>query len=429
MALARAETRGHPAAVAVLADWLPDRVPHAILVSGPASVGKTTLALDLAAALLCDADDPESRPCRSCAACRRVASGNHPDVHRLRPSGPGLQIKIGGGEDGPGVRELISELALLPAEGRARIGIIEAAQRMNESAQNALLTTLEEPPDATVIVLCTEDEDRLLPTIRSRCARIRLGPVGVAPIEELLGERGVAEPPAAARLARLSGGRPGFALALARRPEAVRSREELMRRLVDLAAARPADRLVAAPSLMSAAKAVAAAIDVPSDDEAQDERPAATPRGRGGRQGQGRGGRAGARPVAKGAFDPDGDAPVGSEAGDDEGDVNGTDADSREAARSSRRGTASERRADARALLDVWRSLARDVAVAAVGGRREVGETALLEEVVALADRIPPGAAAAFLERLDATERLLGANASPDLAVDTLLLAWPRTTP
>ena len=429
MALARAETRGHPAAVAVLADWLPDRVPHAILVSGPASVGKTTLALDLAAALLCDAGDPESRPCRSCAACRRVASGNHPDVHRLRPSGPGLQIRIGGGDDGPGVRELISELALLPAEGRARIGIIEAAHRMNESAQNALLTTLEEPPDATVIVLCADDEDRLLPTIRSRCARIRLGPVGVAPIEELLGERGVAEPPAAARLARLSGGRPGFALALARRPEAVRSREELMRRLVDLAAAGPADRLVAAPSLLAAARAVAAAIDVAADDEAQDERPAATPRGRGGRQAQGRGGRAGARPGGRNAADPDGDATGGSEAGGDAADGEGADADSREAAPSSRRGAPSERRADARALVDTWRILARDLAVAAVGGRREVRETALLEEVVALADRIPRGAAVAFLERLDATERLLESNASPHLAVDTLLLAWPRATP
>jgi len=429
MALARAETRGHPAAVAVLADWLPDRVPHAILVSGPASVGKTTLALDLAAALLCDAADPKARPCRSCAACRRVASGNHPDVHRLRPSGPGLQIRIGGGEEGPGVRELISELALLPAEGRARIGIVEAAHRMNESAQNALLTTLEEPPDATVIVLCADDEDRLLPTIRSRCARIRLGPVGVVPIEELLGERGVAEPPAAARLARLSGGRPGFALALASRPEAVRSREELMRRLVDLAAAGPADRLVAAPSLLAAARAVAAAIDVAADDEAQDERPAATPRGRGGRQAQGRSGRAGARPGGRGAADPDGDAAGGSEAGGGAADGEGADADSRETAPSSRRGAPSERRADARALVDTWRILARDVAVAAVGGRREVRETALLEEVVALADRIPRGAVVAFLERLDATERLLEANASPDLAVDTLLLAWPRTTP
>jgi DNA polymerase-3 subunit delta' len=429
MALARAQTRGHPAAVAILTDWLPGRVPHAILVSGPASVGKTTLALDLAAALLCDADDPGGRPCRSCAACRRVASGNHPDVHRLRPSGAGLQIKVGGGEEGPGIRELISELALLPAEGRVRIGIVEAAHRMNESAQNALLTTLEEPPDATVIVLCADDEDRLLPTIRSRCARIRLGPVGVVPIEELLGERGVAEPPAAARLARLSGGRPGFALALAHHPEAVRSREELMRRLIDLATAGPSDRLAAAPSLLAAAKEVAAALDVTPDDEAQDERLAATPRGRGSRQGRGRGGRADARPGGRGASDPDDDAVGGSEAGDDGGDGEGTGTDSRETTPSSRRGTASERRADARALLGAWRILARDLAVAAVGGRREVRETALLEEVVVLADRIPRGAAVAFLERLDATERLLEANASPGLAVDTLLLAWPRTTP
>ena len=86
MALAHAATRGHPAAVAVLAGWLPDRVPHAILVSGPTSVGKTTLALDLAAALLCDAVDPEARPCRSCAACRRVASGTVSYTHLTLPT-------------------------------------------------------------------------------------------------------------------------------------------------------------------------------------------------------------------------------------------------------------------------------------------------------------------------------------------------------
>ncbi len=425
MALAHAATRGHPAAVAVLAGWLPDRVPHAILVSGPTSVGKTTLALDLAAALLCDAVDPEARPCRSCAACRRVASGNHPDVHRLRPSGPGQQIRIGGDDaEGPGVRELIAELALLPAEARTRVGIVEAAHRMNESAQNALLTTLEEPPDRAVIVLCTDDDDRLLPTIRSRCDRIRLGPVGVTPIEVLLGERGVADPPTAARLARLSGGRPGVALALARRPEAARAREELLRRLVDLAATGPADRLAAAPSLLAAARDVSAAIGAAPDDETQGERPPVAPRGRGGRQAHGRGGRVEAPPGGSGASEPESGA-AGNAADAETADGDGANGD---VVAVSRRGAPSERRGSARALVDAWRVLARDLAVAAIGGRREVREMTLLEEVVALADRIPHGAALAFLERLDATERLLEANVSPDLAIDTLLLAWPRAT-
>ena len=71
------------------------RVPHAILISGPAGIGKTTLALDLAAGLLCDDPDPSARPCRACRGCRLVERGRHPDLHRLAPNGPGDQIRIG----------------------------------------------------------------------------------------------------------------------------------------------------------------------------------------------------------------------------------------------------------------------------------------------------------------------------------------------
>ena len=142
--------------------------PHAILFVGPASSGKTTLALDLAAALLCTADDPPARPDGTCRGCRLLASGNHPDLHRLAPEGPGGQITIGQ------VRGLINELALLPVEGGARVAILEQADRMNEDAQNSLLKTLEEPPDGLTIVLCADEEDRLLPTIQSRVARLRL---------------------------------------------------------------------------------------------------------------------------------------------------------------------------------------------------------------------------------------------------------------
>ena len=101
------------------------------------------------------------------------------------------------------------ELALLPLEGGARVAIVEARHRMNEDAQGAILKTLEEPPAGVTIVLCADEEARLLPTIRSRCARIRLGPVGPREIEAILADHGVADPPLAARLARLAGGRPG----------------------------------------------------------------------------------------------------------------------------------------------------------------------------------------------------------------------------
>ena len=87
-------TRGQPMALKGVRSMIAHGAPHAVLFVGPPSVGKTTLALDLAAGLLCLAPEPVDRPCRECRGCRLVASGNHPDLHRLRPGGAGNQIKI-----------------------------------------------------------------------------------------------------------------------------------------------------------------------------------------------------------------------------------------------------------------------------------------------------------------------------------------------
>ena len=190
-----------------------------------------------------------------------VDSGGHPDVHRLEPSGPGRQVVIGGpGARYRGVRELIGELALMPVEGGARVAIIESADRMNEDAQSALLKTLEEPSPGVVIVLCADQEDRLMPTVRSRCARVRLGLVGARDIEAIVADHDLADPPVAARLGRLAGGRPGIALAYARAPEAVLIRAELSRVLLDLTDARPSSRLAAVRAAIPRAIALAAAI-------------------------------------------------------------------------------------------------------------------------------------------------------------------------
>src|SRR4029077_18170169 len=90
----------------------------------------------------------------------------HPDVHRLAPAGPGDQIRIGNRdrpEDGT-VRRLASDLILMSVEGGPRLAIIERADRLTDDAQTALLKTLEEPPAGVTIVLCADDEDRLMPT-------------------------------------------------------------------------------------------------------------------------------------------------------------------------------------------------------------------------------------------------------------------------
>ena len=143
----------------------------------------------------------------------------------------------------------MSDLALLPVEGGARVAIVESAQRMSEDAQSAFLKTLEEPPAGTTIILCADDEERLLPTIRSRCVRIRLGTMGARDVEAVLAARGAADAPTAARLARITDGRPGHALAYALAPGAATLRDEIARTLLDLLEVGAAARLTGARDL------------------------------------------------------------------------------------------------------------------------------------------------------------------------------------
>ena len=131
-------TRGQSSALGLVRRAVErERPPHALLLAGPPGVGKTTLALDLAAGLLCLADDPRERPCRACAACHKIEHGNHPDLHILRPEGAGQQIRVGQ------VQALAAELALLPLEGRFRVAIIEAAQRRVGLTDAQVLVTID----------------------------------------------------------------------------------------------------------------------------------------------------------------------------------------------------------------------------------------------------------------------------------------------
>jgi DNA polymerase-3 subunit delta' len=391
-------TRGQPAAVRQASAMIAAGLPHALLLVGPRSVGKTTLAVDLAASLLCTAGDPAVRPCRGCRACRLVDAGHHPDVHRLAPDGAGGMIGI------DAVRALITELALLAAEGGERVAIIESAHRLTDDAQNALLKTLEEPPSGVTLILCAEDEDRLLPTIHSRAARIRLGTLSPRNIEGLLVERGDADAPLANRLARLAEGRPGLAIAYARSPEAVAIRGELARSLLDLSATSRALRLVRAKSLLTRAGELAAALTpaVPA---------AAGPAGRGSRRASG----------------PGPAAPAAAAASAEATDSREEEADTPQEDAGGAKRTPAERRRAAVGLIDVWRETTRDLALAELGGSAAgIHEPDLLEELIALSSRMPPGAVGAFLARLDRTNRLLDANANPELAMDVLLLAWPH---
>ena len=404
-----ATTRGQPGGLAAIAAMVRGSVPHAILLVGPASCGKTTLALDLAAGLLCVDPDRAARPCRRCRGCRLVASGNHPDLHRLAPDGPGGQVRIGDpGDPEPGtIRHLIGELALLPVEGGARVAMVEQAHRINDDAQNALLKMLEEPPAGVTIVLCADEEDCLLPTVRSRCVRVRLGPVAGREIQRWLGDLGAADAPSAARFARLAGGCPGLALAYASAPEAARLRGEIARGLLDLLAAGRHERLTSVRTLMSSAAALEAALEAGRKAAAGgDAAVAEAGTGAAGRR------RKPAAAVAAAA------QPKNARA---DGEAEGS------AELTAPKASASERRAAASALLAIWASVGRDLAVAALGGRRRLHDPELLDELAAAAPTIPAGALPAFLARLAAVETQIDENVNPELALDVLALAWPRS--
>ena len=398
-----ARTRGHPAALAAISAMLRRGSPGAVLLVGPAGIGKTTLALDLAAGLLCTAADPADRPDGTCRACRLVQHGTHPDVHRLGPEGPGRQVVIGGPGKPRGVRDLVAELALLPVEGGARIAIVESADRMNEDAQAAMLKTLEEPPADTTIILCAHVEEPILPTIRSRCARVRLGPVGTREIEAILGESGLADAPVAARIARIADGRPGLAIAWARRPDALRERDALGRALLDLASARAADRLSGIKVITAGAAALSG---IAEPTEMSVPAAPAQPRARRAKTGDATSQTIVAPPADDPATSPDG--------GDD-------DDDAAPAART----PATERRKAAEAVLSLWSDVARDLALCQRGLSGSIRDLARLDETQSLAAGLDPSEVAVFLDRLGEATVRLATNVSPELLLDDLVLAWP----
>ncbi len=234
--------RGSRAAEGLATQLASGEVAHSWLLQGPAGAGKRPAALAMAAALNC-LEEPNVG-CGGCSACLRILRRRFPDVHHVVPEGPLIPVDT--------IREqVIAEATRSAFEGRYKVFVIEEADRMNQSAQNALLKTLEEPQPETVFILLTDREQDVLETIRSRCRIFRLEPVDEQTITALLEQEG-ASGQEAILSARLSEGNLEEARALAF-DEARRERRKqwlgMARRLVA-----PVDALDAAAEILAEAR-------------------------------------------------------------------------------------------------------------------------------------------------------------------------------
>lgn len=213
---------GHERAVALLRGAVDrDAVPHALLIEGPAGIGKRTLARELARATQCTGTEP---PCGACVHCRQVAAGTHPDVTVVEPAEGKDMISI------EQVRSLRDVATLRPFQGRFRVTVIRGAEALTAQAADALLKILEEPPPHVLIVLTAADAESVPATVRSRCRVLSLRPIDASTIQSALEARGVAED-MAADLARLARGSIGWALQAAATPRLAAERREAVERM------------------------------------------------------------------------------------------------------------------------------------------------------------------------------------------------------
>lgn len=261
---------------------------HAYLLTGPDQVGKRAMAQMLAAGLVCElqtapatsepiASAPQPLdlgltipgldlpaaasnqdtgatwesiaalpPCGACRACLKAAKGAHPDIHLVAPEATRRGIVI------EQVRQLEHAAGLRPYEAHYKAFILLNVEAMTEAAANALLKTLEEPPQDTVLILTASDSAQVLPTIASRCQEVALRPVPAEEIAAGLVTRGV-DAAQAQLLARLAAGRPGWALAAASDPSLLEARQEQLSSLEQLLPQPPVRRLPIAATFSDAA--------------------------------------------------------------------------------------------------------------------------------------------------------------------------------
>jgi DNA polymerase III subunit delta' len=191
------EVLGQTYAVRVLQSALKEnRLASSYLFFGPPGCGKKTAALALAQALFCQVKPRAG--CGECATCRRLKEGKHPDLIRFTPQGQTFKVDQ--------AREIVREASLKPYESSGRFFLLDQVEQLNDSAGNALLKVLEEPPSGLVFVLVSTSPSRVLPTILSRCQGVRFSPLPEDALDKLIENQAKVSAPKAREAGRLAGG-------------------------------------------------------------------------------------------------------------------------------------------------------------------------------------------------------------------------------
>jgi DNA polymerase III gamma/tau subunit len=225
------------------------RAGRTLLVHGPAGAGKAAFVDDLLALLFCADPDPSRRPCNDCRGCRDARARSHPDLVVGSPE-QWRDARSSGESIVSAARRWLLDAAGAPVVAERRVVLIEHADRAGEQIQNALLKALEEPTDRHTFLLVADEPGRLLPTIRSRCQALRIGPVPREELAAFLMDARRLPADQADVLARISDGLTGRALSFADDSQLLTWRRRVQGELLSLLERGRADRFGAARDML-----------------------------------------------------------------------------------------------------------------------------------------------------------------------------------